>query len=272
MNNYKVSVLVVSYNGDKYIEKTINSCLYQTCKNIEVLLLDNASKDKTIEIVKKIRLKDNRLKVFESKQNIGPYAGLNFLLTKSKGDYIAIQDHDDIWLPEKIEKQIKFLEKNKEFIACGTNTYYYFESKKVLILNQKNFNSDFVDHTSLTFRNQGFSYDNRYLLADEHFEKKILSAKGKIACLQEAMTIHRIRGNGANLSASRFKINYRNIKDHFFINGFRWSGIEHLFYLLFIKMIPDEILWIIRKKITKKNSLWITTKDFVSNHPNLDFL
>ncbi len=262
----KISILVVSYNAEKYIEKTVKSCLYQTYNNIEVLLLDNNSQDKTVEIVKKIALQDNRLKVFESKKNLGPYKGLNFLLEKAGSEYIAIQDHDDIWFPEKIEKQVKFLERNKDFIACGTNTWYYYEDKEILILNKKSFITNFVDHTSLMFRNKNFRYNKRYLLADEYFEKIILAKKGKIGCIQKGLTVHRIKKNGTNLSNSRFKISIKNVKDFFEINGLNKNSLSYLTYLFLSKFLSNNIMWFIRKNITQKNNKWINLDTFISKY------
>jgi glycosyltransferase involved in cell wall biosynthesis len=274
MTNYKeekiISILIVSYNAEKYLEKTLQSCLNQTYKNVEILLLDNASKDKTIEIAKKIKFSDRRLDIFESKKNIGPYGGLNFLLEKAKGEYIAIQDHDDIWFPEKIEKQVVFLEKNKNFIACGTNTFYFYEDRNILILNKKPEISNFVDHISLVFRNKNFKYNTGYVLTDEHFEKKILSKIGKIACIQNPLTIHRIKGDGTNLSSSRFKLSLKNIKDFFEINGFNLDSYFYFFDLVIGKYFSNDLKWFIRKNITQKKSNWLKLKDFKNKYPQIE--
>ncbi len=269
----KVSVLIVSYNAEKYIEKTVKSCLYQTYNNIEVLLLDNNSQDKTVEIVKKIALQDNRLNIFESKKNLGPYKGLNFLLEKAGGEYIAIQDHDDVWFPEKIEKQVKFLEKNKDFIACGTNTFYYYEARGILILNKKSLITNFVDHTSLMFRNKKFKYNTKYLLADEHFEKNILTKSGKIACLKNPMAVHRIKGDKSNLSKYRFKFYVRNIKEFFKINGLNKKSIIYFFCMIANNYLPENFtwsLWRLSKKFLRRKNIWITIENFNKNYSNID--
>jgi glycosyltransferase involved in cell wall biosynthesis len=274
MTNYKeekiISILIVSYNAEKYLEKTLQSCLNQTYKNVEILLLDNASKDKTIEIAKKIKFSDRRLDIFESKKNIGPYGGLNFLLEKAKGEYIAIQDHDDIWFPEKIEKQVEFLNKNKDFIACGTNTFYFYESKDIFILNKKPFITDFVDHTSLVFRNKNFKYNTNYILTDEHFEKNILSKKGKIGCIQKPLTIHRIKSDGTNLSSSRFKFSLKNTKDFFEINGFSFNSCLYFFDLVVGKYFLNNFKWFIRKNITQRKSIRMKLKDFENKNPQIE--
>ena len=91
-----VSVLICSYNAEAFIESTVNSVLGKTYKKIELLILDNASSDNTVQILKNIKKKDSRLVIFTKKENVGAYPGLNFLLDKAKGSYIAINDHDDI--------------------------------------------------------------------------------------------------------------------------------------------------------------------------------
>lgn len=262
-----ITVLVVSYNAEKYIEKTLQSCLSQTYLELEILVLDNASSDRTVEIIK--NMNDSRITLFESKKNIGPYAGLNFLLDKAEGEYIAVQDHDDIWFPEKIAKQVEFLENNKDYIGCGTNTFYFYEKNAILILNKKPETADFVNHTSLMFRNVEFRYDLYHSLPDEHFEKKILAKKGKIACLQEGLTIHRIKGDGTNLSSSRFSLTFKQIQDFFSVNSFSFSTLFYLFDLISRKFFPESVLWFFRKKITLRNARWVSLDDFRKRFPEI---
>ena len=111
MKRNLVSVLVCTYNAEKTIKDTLNSCINQTYKDFEILIHDDQSNDKTIEIIES--LKDKRIKIIESWKKLWPYEGLNFLLIHAKWGYIAIQDHDDLREPEKLEKQVKFLEENK---------------------------------------------------------------------------------------------------------------------------------------------------------------
>lgn len=263
MEKNLVSVLIVTYNAEKYIKKTLLSCLNQTYANIEFLMLDNASRDKTLKIVKEIQKKDDRLKIFKSDTNLGPFAGLNFLIDKARGKYIAIQDHDDIWFPEKIEKQVEFLENNEDFIACGTETFYFYENKEVLIADKKEGVVDFVDHTSLVFRNIGLRYDAKYVLADEYFEKKILKSKGYIYCMGEPLTIHRIRFDRNNFSRIRFSLNSKNIKEFFEINGLSRSSLIYLLSIFTMKYLPDKMVWKIINFV-KRNSKKISTTDFNS--------
>lgn len=268
MKQRLVSVLIVSYNAEKYIEKTLRSCLAQTYSNFEILILDNASSDRTLEIIR--NLNDSRIVLFEGQENIGSYAGLNFLLDKANGEYIAIQDHDDIWLPEKLTKQIEFLENNKNRSTCGTRTYYFYENRKILILDEKNEELSFVDHTSLVFRNTGYRYDTSHLLADEYFEKVVLNGnKEKIHCLKEALAIHRIRGDRNNLSRNRFAFSRKNITEYFFINGFSPSTFIGLAGIFVAKHFPAPLEWFIIDKIIKRGSEKIKLETFQEKYPGL---
>lgn len=258
-----VSILIVSYNAENFISNTILSCLNQTYKNIEVLILDNVSSDNTVKIIESF--KDERIKLFKNTKNIGPYVGLNFLLEKAKGDYIAIQDHDDIWFFEKIEKQVRFLEENQEFIACGTNNYNFYEEPLKLILNKKPFIStkeNYVPHSSLMFRNKNFRYDTSKTLADEYFEKKELFRSGKIFLINEALTIHRIRADGRNLSKARFKLTNKNTREFFDINGISIKSLAYFFSLIFLRMIDGKSRRFIEFNILKRSNEKITLDDF----------
>ncbi|MEG4021482.1 glycosyltransferase family 2 protein [Microcoleus sp. S13C4] len=101
-----VSVIIPAYNAEPFIEETLKSVLAQTYSAIEVLVVDDGSQDRTPEIVEKISQKDSRV-LLVKQQNAGVAAARNFGIQKSRGEYIAPIDADDIWYPENIEKQVK---------------------------------------------------------------------------------------------------------------------------------------------------------------------
>ena len=262
-----VSILIVAYNADNFIDKTIRSCLEQSYQNIELLILDNKSHDSTTDVIESFN--DRRIRLYRSDQSFGPYDGLNYLIERAAGDYIAVQDHDDIWFPEKIEKQVKFLNENQDFIACGTNTYFFYESKDLFILIENPFISDIVNHTSLVFRKRGYYYRTDYVLADEHFMRRVLRRLGRIACLQEPLCVHRIRADAKNLSSYRFSLSKKNIKDFFMINGLTIQSVMYFCYLLTRDVFPESLLWYIRKHFTLKNREWIRLSTFKNRYPNV---
>ncbi|XOB46585.1 MAG: glycosyltransferase family 2 protein [Candidatus Nealsonbacteria bacterium] len=108
----KVSVITPLYNSKKYIEKAIKSVLNQTYKDFESIIIDDGSTDGSGELVKD-KFGDKVKYVYQ--ENKGAAAAVNKGISLSQGDYIAFCDSDDWWLPEKLEKQVKFLEANQNF-------------------------------------------------------------------------------------------------------------------------------------------------------------
>lgn len=108
----KVSIIMPNYNCEKFIVETINSVLAQTYPNWELLIVDDCSTDKSVEIIKNYCDNDARIKLFINEKNSGAAASRNLALREAKGKWIAFLDSDDLWLPEKLEKQIAFMVDN----------------------------------------------------------------------------------------------------------------------------------------------------------------
>lgn len=105
-----VSIITPAYNTAEFIKETIESVLNQTYKNWELIIVDDCSTDGTDEIVKQI--KDDRIKYLKNDMNSGAAISRNKALAFASGRWIAFLDSDDIWLSNKLEKQISFMEKN----------------------------------------------------------------------------------------------------------------------------------------------------------------
>ncbi len=114
----KVSVIMKVYNGEKYLREAIDSVLNQTFGDFELLILDDGSKDSSAEIVKSYT--DSRIRLIQNAENEGIVAGQNRLISEAKGEYIAVLDCDDISYPERLEKQVTFLDKHTSYIMCAS--------------------------------------------------------------------------------------------------------------------------------------------------------
>lgn len=108
--NDLVSIIMPSYNTDKFIAASIKSILAQTYKNWELIIVDDCSTDNTDTVVTSFN--DDRIKYFKNKKNSGAAISRNRALRKATGRWIAFLDSDDIWHPKKLEKQIAFMKKN----------------------------------------------------------------------------------------------------------------------------------------------------------------
>lgn len=118
-NNPLVSVLIATYNSEKYIATTLESIIQQTYKNLEILIADDASQDNTKDIVRKYQIKDKRIIMVENKQNLGIAMNMNNAIMKLKGQYVAILDGDDWAYPYRIEKQVETMEKDNRIVLCS---------------------------------------------------------------------------------------------------------------------------------------------------------
>ena len=105
-----VSIIMPSYNTAPYIRNTIQSVLEQTYQNWELIIVDDCSEDNTDDVVAAI--KDDRIKYFHTDRHSGAAVSRNRALREAKGRWMAFLDSDDLWMPEKLEKQISFMESN----------------------------------------------------------------------------------------------------------------------------------------------------------------
>ena len=123
MNNYLplISVLMPAYNAEKYIGEAIKSVLNQTYTDFELLVMNDGSTDRTEDII--LSFNDNRIRYIKNETNLKLIATLNKGIDLACGKYIARIDADDICLPERFEKQIKFLENHPDYVLCGSWAY-----------------------------------------------------------------------------------------------------------------------------------------------------
>lgn len=108
-----VSVIIPAHNAEKYVRETLHSVLHQTYEHLEVLVVDDGSQDRTAEIVREVAAEDERVQ-FLQQQNSGVAAARNLAIEHARGSLIAPLDADDLWYPEKIEKQVRRMEQGGE--------------------------------------------------------------------------------------------------------------------------------------------------------------
>ena len=118
-NNPLISVIMSVYNGEKYIKESIDSILQQTYRHFEFIIVDDHSVDNTNNIL--TSLLDPRVKLIKNTRRIGQAMSLNKAIIKSKGKYIARQDHDDISIIDRLMNQVRIMEKNPKIGLLGSN-------------------------------------------------------------------------------------------------------------------------------------------------------
>ncbi|GAA6361926.1 glycosyltransferase family 2 protein [Bacteroides uniformis] len=117
-----VSIIMPSYNAARFIGESINSVLLQTYSNWELLIVDDCSKDNSVEVVRKFANIDKRVVLFSLEKNVGAAAARNVAIEHAQGQYIAFLDSDDVWDEYKLEKQLAFM---KQYSYAFTFSNYY---------------------------------------------------------------------------------------------------------------------------------------------------
>ena len=117
-----VSVIMPAYNGEKYIREAIESVLNQTYERFEFIIVEDASSDRTLSIIREF--KDERIMLFQNSENKGIAYSTNLGIDNSNGKYIALLDDDDIATPQRLELQVKFMEEHDEIDILGGRSAY----------------------------------------------------------------------------------------------------------------------------------------------------
>ena len=152
-----VSIIMPSWNTGKFITETIQSVINQTYTDWELLIVDDCSTDNTEEIV--VSFKDDRIKYFHNKKNSGAALTRNRAMRKARGEWIAFLDSDDLWMPEKLEKQIAFMKKNGYTLSYTEYEKIDEESKPLNIYvsgpekvnKRKMYNYDYIGQLTMMY-------------------------------------------------------------------------------------------------------------------------
>jgi glycosyltransferase involved in cell wall biosynthesis len=233
-----VSVILTSFNHEKYIREAIDSALNQTFTDFELIILDDCSSDNSWDLIN--QYSDPRIKMFRNEVNKGPVAGVNKAISEiALGEYIAIHHSDDVWELDKLEKQVAFLDAHPEIGAVFTNALAIAEDSSPLS-DEKHFYSNIFDQPNRTrhewlrfFFNHGNAlchpsvlirkvcYEEcglyRYGMAQlPDFDMWIrLCLKHEIHVLPERLVRFRVRDNEANASASRPETRIRTLYEFY---------------------------------------------------------
>ena len=119
IKNKKIDILMATYNGEKYLAEQLDSIINQTYHNWNLLIRDDSSTDRTLEIIQDYQKKDNRIKLLkDNKGNLGIVKNFEELLKNSESEFIMFSDQDDIWIENKLDMYLKMIEKikNKGFM------------------------------------------------------------------------------------------------------------------------------------------------------------
>ncbi len=283
MSNKLVSVVINSYNGAKFINKSVHSAINQTYKNLEIIFWDNASTDNSREILDQIN--DPRLKINYSNKFEKLYSAKNKAVKLCKGEYLAFLDVDDWWEENKLEIQIKEMEKKECELSCSN--YWVVNEKKNLkfpafknsIIKNNFFDyalkKYFVGMSTLIIKKDiynklDYGFDQSFEIIGDYDLVLRLIKKYKIVYINDKLGFY--RWHSENLSNKRFKLNIielalwrkKMLKNNSFFNEANQKYLfDHILFLMSLyfkrKNNKRKIIFL----LTKINSLKFFCKIFL---------
>lgn len=211
MNEPLVSVLMPCYNVEDYVEESLNSILTQTYRNMEIVVINDCSKDRTGEILERMAKADSRIRLIHNEENLKLIKTLNKGIAICNGEYIARMDSDDIALPTRIEKEVDFLERNKDHDIVST-LFYAFRSEnpgrkdlhtsplhddelRAYMLFKSGICHPAVMIRKRVFTELGLSFGAEYLHVEDYALWSEAIYKTKIANVNEALLLYRVHKN-----------------------------------------------------------------------------
>jgi glycosyltransferase involved in cell wall biosynthesis len=212
MESYpKVTVLMPSYNAEKYLGEAVESILNQTFEDFEFIIINDGSTDKSADIIESYS--DKRIKAIHNQKNIGLIKTLNKGIYLSKGKYIARQDADDISLPDRLKKQVQFLDERPEIAMVGSAAIRINRDGKVLDVikypaDNKSIKNSLLRqntfwHTSVMLRkeclNEVGSYREFFKYIEDYDLWLRISERYKVANFSEPLVKYRFQLNSVTV-------------------------------------------------------------------------
>jgi len=197
-----VTVLLSVYNGERFLRESVESILGQTFTDFEFLIVDDASTDSTALILTEYAGRESRIRLVHNPGNLGLTRSLNRGLALAAGKYVARQDADDVSLPERLQRQVEFLEEHEDIAVLGTCLEIIDEEGKLLATRRLATESDEIEaelllknnallHTSVAIRKSALletgGYDERIQFAQDYELWWRVSKKWKLANLPEVL-------------------------------------------------------------------------------------
>ena len=215
-----VSIIMPSWNTDRFIAESIDSVLAQTYRNWELIIVDDCSSDNTDEIV--ASFKDERIKYFKNEKNRGAALTRNRAMREAQGEWIAFLDSDDLWTPDKLEKQIHFMQSNGYVLSYTEYEKIDEDSTKLgiyvtgpeVVNKRKMYNYDYIGQLTMMYSAKHFGLiqikdikkNNDYAIRLQLYKHQGTKAH----LLKENLALYRVRK--VSISHDKFR---RKFKSHY---------------------------------------------------------
>jgi teichuronic acid biosynthesis glycosyltransferase TuaG len=211
-----ISIIMACHNAEPYVAAAIQSALHQSFTNFEIVFVDDCSSDRSLELATKFSLLDSRVRVFKTNNQSGAGIARNYAIDNSRGEWLSVLDSDDIFLPDKLERQMELVRNyDSNLVLIGSGSYQINE--KGLRINQytypghmdflkRNLESGrkFPPHSSIVYRSSVVKkiggFNHRFQLSEDYDLWLRLSELGNFAC--HSLPLIEYRVHSTNISKS----------------------------------------------------------------------
>ncbi|MFD1166484.1 glycosyltransferase family 2 protein [Sphingobacterium daejeonense] len=241
-----VSVILPVYNAASTIKESLVSVCNQTYTKLEIIVINDGSTDNSLEVIKEIAKNDGRIKII-NKNNEGLIKGLNQGLSLANGEYIARMDADDLCYADRIEKQVKYLNKHLDIGLLGTAVKTFQKTNhEVSFLSDSNqirlklfFQNEFA-HPSVMIRHQvlldnELKYNDRYLHVEDYGLWSSISRISKVSNLKTPLLHYRVSDSSVSALATkkileRNEMHFRIYRDNFDLINLNYTDEDLSFH------------------------------------------
>ena len=233
----KISILTAAYNAEKTIKSAIESVMAQTCADWELIVVNDCSQDKTAEIVSEFAAQDLRIKLINNETNLGVSLTRKKALDAAKGDWIAVLDSDDMWAPNKLEKQLAFAEKTgadlvftaSAFMDNDGNPIDWVQHAPETVSYRELLKQNLISNSSVLVKKE--LYEKFYVVNDLIYNDfamwlQIIKAGYKVCGLDEPLLTYRV--SSSSRSGNKIKSAIRTW------NTYRYIGLNLIEAVYFI--------------------------------------
>lgn len=259
------SVLMPAFETpERVLREAIESVLAQTFRDFEFLILDNGSAGTRVaEIAREYAARDPRIRFFRNEKNAGISAGRNFLIERSRGEFLVVMDHDDVAFPRRLEKQIGFLRAHPDVGVCGAQVLRFPKEKRLAFpLRDSEIQSEMffgcpLRHPAVTLRRSALGdirYEAEFSPAEDYALFARLVGKTKFANLPDVLL--RYRDDGGNTSAARKRLmqaNAERVRERLRRErSAQWESVRGLYARLYrFELFSCIPLLTVRRELTK---------------------
>ncbi len=225
--NFKCSVVIPVYNAERFIENCLRSVMNQTIKDIEIICVNDCSKDKSREIIEKLQKEDNRIRLINNETNQKVSKTRNIGIKNSNSDLIALLDADDMWLETFLEKTIEKKEKSGAKMVISSETFMTDDGKRIdynfIIKKDPLTYKDLLKQNKIScsavLAEKQLLLDNPFFADEVHEDYlcwlNILKQIKQIATLQDVLSIRRLTvGSKSRNKVKAIKMSYSTYRKH----------------------------------------------------------